>query len=220
MSGHDNRDIDEQLKVQYQENPKSKRKRRQTKKSKFFLTEIFRRWSEKQPDHYTMTSRIYRFLIGWVALLTFLGTMAFTSSSTIDAQIASKGYAVNVVAGYTMDVAADNVVSLMPQDYIVEVNSDADMGRMLIWDFAAEDGDVVQIEVNGQIVMNSVPIRNEPVMIEIPFPSTVRIIGLRDGQGGITYGVKFPGNTSGQVYFNVAPEGEANTYTVNGGWVG
>lgn len=34
--------------------------------------------------------------------------------------------------------------------------------------------------------------------------------------GGITYAVKFPGDSLNQAYFNVAPEQSANTYTVGG----
>lgn len=86
--------------------------------------------------------------------------------------------------------------------------------RMLIWDFAAEDGDIVEVRVNGKTINSRVHLLNEPKAIEIPVPGKVEIIGVKDGVGGITYGVKFPGNVSNRAYFNVAPEGSSNTYTV------
>lgn len=72
--------------------------------------------------------------------------------------------------------------------------------RMLIWDFAAEDGDIVEVRVNGKTINSRVHLLNEPKAIEIPVPGKVEIIGVKDGVGGITYGVKFPGNVSNRAY--------------------
>ncbi|MCQ6561261.1 hypothetical protein [Paenibacillus mendelii] len=53
-------------------------------------------------------------------------------------------------------------------------------------------------------------------MLNIPIPSVVEVIGVKDGGGGITYGVKFPGAALNSAYFNAAPVGSANVYTITG----
>lgn len=88
--------------------------------------------------------------------------------------------------------------------------------RLLLWDFAAEDGDVVTVKVDGNILAENVSILHKPTALTVPVPSVVEIVGVKDGVGGITYGVKFPGGIENQAYFNVAPVGSANVYYIKG----
>ncbi|TGL61702.1 hypothetical protein [Leptospira sarikeiensis] len=116
------------------------------------------------------------------------------------------------------DVASGSVTSLsdsdsaiVSKDFTVEISGGANEVRLLIWDFAAEDGDEVEIYVNGKSITPAFMIRNDPQSFSIPVPSKVQVKGIKDGGGGITYAVSCPGNST---YFNLAPEGNFNTYTM------
>ncbi|EMJ93174.1 hypothetical protein [Leptospira alstonii] len=104
--------------------------------------------------------------------------------------------------------------ALVPMDFTLELSKSSDGGdsRMLVWDFAAEDGDEVEIIVNGKPLGAPIVILNSPAVFSIPVPSVVQIRGIKDGGGGITYAVFFPGDKL--AYFNVAPVGGFNTYTI------
>jgi len=62
----------------------------------------------------------------------------------------------------------------------------------------------------------NINIMNKPVALDIPIPSVVEIIGVKDGGGGITYGVKFPGAVQNNAYFNAAPVDSSNVYRITG----
>ncbi|MGW9124915.1 hypothetical protein ACWGPW_07925 [Paenibacillus chitinolyticus] len=112
--------------------------------------------------------------------------------------------------------AADDSAGLEARDFEIEMKKDTTTSRMLIWDFAAEDGDVVTVKVDGNILQANITIMHSPVALDIPIPSAVEIIGVKDGGGGITYGVKFPGAVQNNAYFNAAPVGSSNVYTITG----
>lgn len=63
-----------------------------------------------------------------------------------------------------------------------------------LWDFAAQDGDVVHISSAGFEL--DYPIQNTPARIAIPIDATARvtITGVHDGGGGITLGIKSASN--------------------------
>lgn len=64
------------------------------------------------------------------------------------------------------------------------------LGWVELWDFAAEDGDVVHISAAGYEL--DYPILNTPTRFAIPIDatSTVTISGVHDGGGGITLGIR------------------------------
>lgn len=103
---------------------------------------------------------------------------------------------------------------LLSRDFTIEMKGETTPIRMLIWDFAAEDGDVVTIKVNDDVVADNIMITNKPVSIEVRSPSVVEVVGVQDGGGGITYGVKFQGSLDNSAYFNIANVGSSNTYTL------
>lgn len=158
--------------------------------------------------------RKHHFWIGLVTAVIFvvsiaLGSAAGHSIKEVQVDGTGKGFP----AGTTF-VLLDDAANLMPRDFTIEMKQGESSSRALIWDFAAEDGDVVTVKVNNVIVAENIGIVNKPYVLEVPIPSVVEVVGVRDGAGGITYGVKFPSAAGNTAYFNVAPEGGVNTYTL------
>lgn len=155
----------------------------------------------------------HRLWIGIVAFVILILGMFFensyTSSDVDGARSSGIGKGMNAGALLT---TSDELMSIDARDFEIEMKPDLETTRMLIWDFAAEDGDVVTVKVDGNIRFTNVNILNRPIVLDIPIPSVVEIVGVRDGGGGITYGVKLPGAALKNVYFNVAPEGGSNQY--------
>lgn len=98
------------------------------------------------------------------------------------------------------------------QDYIITHSSNADSTKLYIWDYAAEDGDYVQILVDGVPLGDPFMIKNKPVDFTIPSTGEVQVLGVRDGGGGITYAVHYAIN--GTTYFNGTGVGTGNLYTL------
>ncbi|AZK45659.1 hypothetical protein [Paenibacillus lentus] len=156
----------------------------------------------------------HRFWIGITVLIT-LGMGIYFQGSSIHSirDVQSDGIGKGMKAGVQL-AAVDDSAGLEARDFEIEMKKNTTTSRMLIWDFAAEDGDVVTVKVDGNILQTNINIMHSPVAIDIPIPSVVEIIGVKDGGGGITYGVKFPGAVHNSAYFNAAPVGSSNVYTI------
>lgn len=98
------------------------------------------------------------------------------------------------------------------KDYTIEHSSNENETNIYVWDYAAEDGDYVQILVNGVEYTDAFMILNESKVFTVPSTGDIQIKGIKDGGGGITYAVYYDLNST--IYFNSAPEGEFNTYTL------
>ncbi|MDR2006600.1 MAG: hypothetical protein LBP78_05090 [Acidaminococcales bacterium] len=102
------------------------------------------------------------------------------------------------------------------QDYTIAHNfANTGSTKVWIWDYAAEDGDYVQVLINGVPVGEPFMIKHKPVELPISLAGltgTVQVKGVRDGGGGITYAIRYELNNT--TYFNSAPENEFNTYTL------
>ncbi|MFM1653551.1 hypothetical protein ACI7RC_15770 [Brevibacillus sp. B_LB10_24] len=188
---------------------------------------IQRQWSEERDIHSeqqrltedTHRQPFYRkkkhqFWMGITALLMVLFTM-FENTGSGRLKDVQSGIGKGMRAGVTL-AAADDDIDMQPRDFNIEMKKGLTTSRLLIWDFAAEDGDVVTIKVNGSVLADNLGIFHEPAVLDIPIPSIVEIVGVKDGVGGITYGVKFPGGVVNNAYFNAAPVGSANVYTITG----
>ncbi|EGL18121.1 MULTISPECIES: hypothetical protein [unclassified Paenibacillus] len=160
-------------------------------------------------------SNKHRFWIGITALITFGMGMYFQGSTGSIKDVQSNGIGKGMKAGIQL-AAADDSAGLEARDFEIEMKKNTTTSRMLIWDFAAEDGDVVTVKVDGNILQANINIMHNPVFLDIPIPSVVEITGVKDGGGGITYGVKFPGAVQNNAYFNAAPVGSSNVYTITG----
>lgn len=136
------------------------------------------------------------------------------SSPRVDTSIAARdalntGVSQSLSAG-TLLLRKDEVSSA--KDYTITHNSDQETTKILVWDYAAEDGDYVQILVNGTPITDAFMIKNKPIEILVPAVGTVQVKGVRDGGGGITYAVFYAVNKT--IYFNSAPQDSFNTYTL------
>ena len=110
----------------------------------------------------------------------------------------------------TILLAKDEMLSA--QDYTIIHSSNQIDTKIWVWDYAAEDGDYVQMLVDGAPLGDAFFIKNKPVELVVPSSGLVQVKGVKDGGGGITYAVRYELNQT--TYFNSAPEGEMNTYTL------
>lgn len=145
-----------------------------------------------------------------IGLLTFM----LSSSPSVDvsesARNALQHQTSTAIAAGSVLLSADEHIGEM--DHTITHQSSQDETKIWVWDYAAEDGDFVQILVNGAPITEPFMIKHKPREILVPSVGEVQIKGIRDGGGGITYAVRYELN--GTSYFNSAPEGEFNTYTL------
>jgi len=133
-----------------------------------------------------------------------------TINTTPEAQTAIETQVSTMLPVGTILMKTDE--SLGGQDITIEHESEQGETKIWVWDYAAEDGDYVQILVNGVPAGDAFMIKHKPREFTVPSVGEVQIKGIRDGGGGITYAVHYELNKT--TYFNTAPEGGANAYTL------
>lgn len=101
---------------------------------------------------------------------------------------------------------------LAGQDLTITHSSPSDESKIHIWDYAAEDGDYVQVLVDGVAIGDPFMIKNKPAVYTVPTTGEIQVLGTRDGGGGITYAVHYEVN--GTTYFNGTDVGDGNLYTL------
>lgn len=84
---------------------------------------------------------------------------------------------------------------------------------MIVWDYAAEDGDMVSVIIDGKPVGPSFTIMHSPHTIKVPKGTNVEVVGTHDGGGGITYAINFP--EIQKTILNGLTAGETNNYYLN-----
>ena len=152
---------------------------------------------------------------GGVGIATFAAVFIFSGSSgtTMTGDAAQQALAdkvsTSVSAGAVLLSSDENIE---PQDHTIEHQWAPENTAIWVWDYAAEDGDYVQILLDGAPFTDAFMIKHKPKQFTVPAVGLVQIRGVRDGGGGITYAVRYELN--GTTYFNSAPEGEYNTYTL------
>lgn len=170
-------------------------------------TQVIQKQSDKKKDKPLK-------VFGGICLALFAAAMIFSSTSSVNTTDAAKKALADKVstslAAGTVLLAKDENIG--QQDYTITHKYDQNDTKIWVWDYAAEDGDYVQILVNGTPVGEAFMIKHKPVEITVPAVGEVQIKGIRDGGGGITYAVRY--DLNGTNYFNSAPEGEFNTYTL------
>lgn len=173
-------------------------------------------WGAPETEEKTVRKRNDRplKLYGLITLIIGFGILVFWDTSTPEKSEAARNaletkVSTGVSAGAILLSADENIGA---QDYTIEHTYGGDQAKLWIWDYAAEDGDYVQVIVDGVPTSESFMIKHKPKVITVPTVGTIQVKGIRDGGGGITYAVRYEVN--GTSYFNSAPEGEFNTYTL------
>jgi len=153
-------------------------------------------------------------LFGWLCMAVFVVSLMLSPVSSVDTSEAAQNALVEKVStslpAGTVLLSSDQNIGR--QDYTIVHNYEQKDTRIWVWDYAAEDGDYVQVLVNGAPAGDAFMIKHKPVEITVPAAGEVQIKGIRDGGGGITYAVRY--DLNGTNYFNSAPEGQFNTYTL------
>lgn len=98
------------------------------------------------------------------------------------------------------------------KDYEIIISPDTKELHLTIWDFAYEDGDYVQLLQGNKQISDPFMITNEYRTFTIPVNEPMQIKGIIDGGGGITYALYV--RETGETYYNNAPKGGFNTYTI------
>jgi hypothetical protein len=110
-------------------------------------------------------------------------------------------------------ILASSDLRMAGRDYVVQFKKGLKHTSMLIWDFAAEDGDQVEILVNGQVVKGPFIIKHAPIAVELPVGAEVEVRGVLDGGGGgVTYAVHF--SELPRTILNSADPGTSNRYSL------
>jgi hypothetical protein len=155
---------------------------------------------------------------GWLAIAVFVVAIMFDLSSESSDYMAGSSEARQALANRVSTSLSAGVVllsqdeQLSAKDYTIVHQSNEASTTIQVWDYAAEDGDYVQILHNGAPITDAFMIKHKPRVLTVPAVGEVQVRGVRDGGGGITYAVRY--DLNGTIYFNSAPEGELNTYTL------
>ncbi|MGB9887631.1 MAG: hypothetical protein ACPLRW_11635 [Moorellales bacterium] len=109
---------------------------------------------------------------------------------------------------------------IQARDYSLVEPTRARSDILYIWDWGKEDGDVVEILVNGKPMKPvegqkvgdyGLRLSRTPVHFKVPASSTVEVVGMKDGAGGgITYAL-WPANLA-RGFPNRVAEGQKNVY--------
>jgi len=154
---------------------------------------------------------------GWLSLAVFVAAIIFYSSTGSGTVLNSDAAKQALVEQVSSSLPAGAVLlaedqNLEEKDHTIDHQSDQDSMKIQVWDYAAEDGDYVQILHNGTPITDAFMIKHRPQSFTVPTVGEVQIRGVRDGGGGITYAVRYELN--GTTYLNSVKEGEFNTYTL------
>ncbi len=137
--------------------------------------------------------------IGLVGVLTTLAVIIAAVAFWPHTATATPG--LSTVAAMTSDVLPAAVAQQRLQDWqhaVMEVKPIQQNGQdsieLFVWDDYAQDGDVVTL-VSGN-TQQTVSLLNAGTTVILPRPAngTVTIVGVHDGGGGITLGIRGSGN--------------------------
>ena len=153
-------------------------------------------------------------LVAAIVSVSVFNTSARVDTSAAATEALNTGLSATLPAG-TVLASSDRDTSSEPTDYTITGTTDSPTTKIYVWDYAGEDGDYVQVLVDGSPITEEFMIKHQPREIEIPSKGTVQVKGIHDAGGGLTYAVHC--DLNGESYFNNAPEGVLNTYTLVAG---
>lgn len=175
----------------------------------------YKRFEEEKnkADFITPSMKSFRKVIGGILLVSIAYFLIFSnSSSTIN-------YKSNLVSGKIEGVKAGDILSkdavkLEAKDFSIDLANSYGNIELSIWNFSnKEDGDYVQVFVDGSPQTEPFIIRHKPIKVGVPDKAVIQVRGIRDGSNnGITYGLFF--NKTGETYLNTVPLNAANIYTL------
>jgi hypothetical protein len=143
-------------------------------------------------------------LSGTFAVAAFVVLLGFALFHRLDATEA------NLRPGIVLATAD---VRQQPKDHVIEFKNGVKRTSILIWDYAAEDGDQVEVLVDGQPFHGPFVIRHAPVAVDVPVGAVVEVRGVVDGGGGgVTYAINFPDLR--RSFTNGVEPGSGNKYTL------
>lgn len=150
-------------------------------------------------------------IAGIAAMIVYgMGDTSKSVDTSPEAKEALETHISTTLAAGTKLTSKDD--SYIGGDMTITHSSDSEETTLYVWDYAAEDGDYVQIIVDGTPLGDPFMIKNKPVSYTVPTVGEIQILGTRDGGGGITYGVYYDMNHT--AYFNGMNQGENNLYTL------
>ncbi|WP_051533380.1 hypothetical protein [Anaerovibrio sp. RM50] len=154
----------------------------------------------------------------WVFLAIILVGLFYTSNISTSAKVDNSPAAQEALESHISTTLAPGTRLLSKDgnyvggDVVINHSSEQQETNLLVWDYAAEDGDYVQIIANGTPLGEPFMIKNKPVSFTVPTTGDIQVVGTHDGGGGITYAVHYGMNNT--TYFNGVNQGENNTYTL------
>lgn len=149
-----------------------------------------------------------------VGILSIFG-YNFTKTSTSVNNSAEAGEAITTHMSTSLPIGAklmDKDDHYIGGDMTITHSSQSDDNTLYVWDYAAVDGDYVQVFVDGVPLGDPFMIKNEAVSFKVPAVGEIKVVGTRDGGGGITYGVYY--DVDQTTYFNGMDQGGSNVYTL------
>lgn len=167
---------------------------------------------EKKNEYITPAMKTFRMAVGILAIAAIVYTGFFGRAGAAN-------YKANLVSGKLDGINAGemlskNTVKLDAKDFTVDTGKGYGKIELSIWNFVdKEDGDYVQVFVDGSPQGEAFSIRHKPVKVSVPDKAVIQVRGIRDGSNnGITYGVTF--SKTGETYLNTVPLNAENTYTI------
>lgn len=168
---------------------------------------------EKKDNLITPSMKIFRTAIGGVAIAILILYIIFGDAPAHDNYKAhlTSGKISGVNVG---DVLTKNTVNLNSKNYTIDTAGSYGKIELSIWNFEyEEDGDYVEVLVNGSPQGVPFQIVHKAVKVSVPDKAVIQVRGIRDGSNnGITYAVFF--NKTGETYLNRVPLNATNTYTL------
>ncbi len=153
-------------------------------------------------------------MFGGFCIAAFICAVIASHTPSVDTSAAAKQalndkISTSLSAGAILLKTDENIGG---QDFGIAHKSQNNETKIWVWDYAAEDGDYVQVLVNGASIGEAFMIKHKPRTFMVPTVGEVQVMGVKDGGGGITYAVRYDVNAT--TYFNSAPQDEFNTYTL------
>ena len=170
-------------------------------------------------DTVKVSKRNLRIILSAVAMVTagFIGMVVMSTSSSTRAVDKSPNAQEVLETHTSMTLPPGTRLLDKDENYIggdltITHSSQEDETSLYIWDYAAEDGDYVEVFIDGVSLGDPFMIKNKPVIYTIPAECEVKVVGTRDGGGGITYAVYY--GVTKTTYLNGMTQGNDNVYTL------